>query len=1186
MKKSKPNPWNTSARKAATGYKLQTKRLIYSGKESVRSFKIPLHHRDPERFNNFSSAVRNDYINQVGLVNFADWYEHKKGGQDLYSLADFWLDSLRAGVIFAHKETVAKNLVYEQNGNQSIITRFRKTVEEKYPDLYELADIESFYEFCTSKPRPGSKSKDEFTQSQRNKIFPSYKNKTSGVVDRYVDTFVEWTWETDKDEYANYVSEFLGFTPIPTLVYDFNFFIHSELPFSKQLAAKDLLFQYRKFVEDRPVLYGEKVSTEDRLKMALGLFNNHGAFSTYFHPDLLNSFKNQDPKIREQIINNSDYWNNHQDELDERLSFLQQQAAKLATTHLAGPHEYRSSLGGKIESWVSNTINQVEHVNSQLFITKDEESGSNSTENNETELQKIISDDLLSEYSRDLAQECLTLLNQMKPENQEINDTNLSLYRQLIANLRTQLNLEYQDLYPEIIGDTEKERKKDRESKRANEIYPSLFKDIRLIPNFLGETKRKIFRKHLNSANTLNTGINFIKSIDEQIGNFEHSPRFENENEAFLFLRRQLETIRRKYYQLNSSRFKHILEKILTEQEYTCKEDGGFYIGKLFLRKGKEYLHEKYYSFYIHPLARNNNRYLIELNIDPASSISVLNSLLQKLKPRWSEIIESQQTDELIDAIEIEKVRLGILVSIYNSASFKLDYSLIDKELFKEASAYLELKGNPSTLSGPDLGRLLQSSISSEIKGALNRISRTDYTERYVAQPMNTETKYPLAAQKHKTESGQKISWHIIDSHKESESEEMVLLQKKDNKPFTGLASDYKEIELQQSRIFDLISSKYHLQFLNKTLGPKLTSWWYRQHMGVALNSYSFIYEQDISLSWDLVKGELNLERKTNRKNNRLFVSLPFTLKPQQKGIDFTQRTRLMGIDVGEYGLAWTILEVEDQKEITKDSIRILNQGFIYEPLTHKVREYVSTIKANQIKGTFGMPNTKLERLRKNAITSLRNQVHDIAMRYHAKPVYEFEISNFETGSNRVKVIYDSVKRADTGRGRDKTQAENAEADLVWGKMSKQFGAQIGAYATSYICTSCGYSPYLEFEQQRINRDELNQQIKSTRLSIEDFLTLLPEHREEPSLQKTKNDSEGVWRTRRGNSALYVCQSCNAVSDADIQASYWIALKSLMRQQQEGKKKDAESSKSNELTALLELHDSKKNKTVINFSKI
>ncbi|HET8574593.1 MAG TPA: hypothetical protein VFM02_00270, partial [Candidatus Paceibacterota bacterium] len=52
---------------ARTGYTLQTERFLYTGKEGMRSFKIPLKNKNKEVFDTFAEKIHKDYVGQVGL---------------------------------------------------------------------------------------------------------------------------------------------------------------------------------------------------------------------------------------------------------------------------------------------------------------------------------------------------------------------------------------------------------------------------------------------------------------------------------------------------------------------------------------------------------------------------------------------------------------------------------------------------------------------------------------------------------------------------------------------------------------------------------------------------------------------------------------------------------------------------------------------------------------------------------------------------------------------------------------------------------------------------------------------------------------------------------------------------------------------------------------------------------------
>ncbi len=1117
--KSENNHWNTTVRKARTGYTLQIARLLYSEKESTRCFKFPLviDNKHQATFDEFADKIHDDYVNQVGLINFADWKDYHDDHRKHYSLSDFWVDSLRVGIIFAHKDAEMKRIINHLNGKQTSQDKVIKVIKSKYPKLANLVDHNAFYEFCVSSSRPGNKNKKELVRTLQNALFPRFRNEYNTIVDEHVKKFAQWVINKTKKEK---VEEFLGFDPKPAINFGFTFFFHPHIPIQKEKSAKELLATYKIFLRNDAQNPYAEYSNDKQIKMVFGLFNNHGAFSHYFNK-ALSELRNSGTLVREQIIKNSPYWAEHTQELDARIQYIVTAARKIPKSMLvSGWFEYRSSIGGKIESWISNTLRQKIEIENDLFGYTEKDFDRESKEikekyykGNTDILDDIQNDPVFSQETKELTGLCNELIKQMRGK---IDDARLSLYRRMIGDLRVKLNEEYQNAYPEIIGKNDKEKKKYENEHRAYKKYKEIYKDIKLIPNFLGETKRVKYKKFTKAATQFKQGTAFIASIDAQIKDAPISHRFKDNNtELCDFTLKQMDTLRRKYYTLNSTRFRHMLDSVFSS--YTATREGEpFHISDLFAYdpiKKKYIFKDKDSCVFWQNLHARRKQTLITLNISENNALKSLLSLMQTLKPRWHDITASGDITELIDACEMEKVRLGILVALYHNTEVAIDKALLSGDIFESAYEFLALKGNPQTLSGVVLGSFLQTSILAEIKGALNKMSRAVYIERYVSQPMKPEQHYPLCLDPERKE------WHILLEKKKKCDEGDIAFMNKAGKTFTGAKSDFVRICANPAHVLNIQASRYYLQFFSKALDDH-GSWWKKKHIILSLNEYSFILEQEIKLSWDTCKETLSVLRD----KRRLFVSIPFSVTPNKRSqtTDFEKRTRYMGIDVGEYGLAWTILEgARRQGKIKK----VLAQGFIYEPLTHKVREFVQTLKNRQIQGTFSIPSTKLERIRQNAITSLRNQVHDIAMRYNAIPIYEFDISNFETGSNRVKVIYNSVKRADVGRGGN--EAEKAEADLVWGKKSKNFGKQIGAYATSYICTHCGYSPFTEQ-----NEEDKKEKKNTSRPSVKDIVDL-------------KVPAE--WVNRRGNSAIYVCQLCCKKSDADIQASYWIALKRFVR---------------------------------------
>jgi len=100
-----------------TGYRLQTKRLSHTGKSGIRTFKLPLKTDDRELFDTFFADIRHDHERQLGATNITSWLDSKRNDRDCYNLLDFWLDSLRAGVVFAPKASALNQLLAQLSGS-------------------------------------------------------------------------------------------------------------------------------------------------------------------------------------------------------------------------------------------------------------------------------------------------------------------------------------------------------------------------------------------------------------------------------------------------------------------------------------------------------------------------------------------------------------------------------------------------------------------------------------------------------------------------------------------------------------------------------------------------------------------------------------------------------------------------------------------------------------------------------------------------------------------------------------------------------------------------------------------------------------------------------------------------------------------------------------------------------------
>lgn len=84
-----------------TGYTLHASRFSYTGMGAMRSIKFPLYHSERKVYDTFCQQIISDYKLVQGATNLESFLVDEQS----YSLIDFWVDSLRAGVVFQIKES-------------------------------------------------------------------------------------------------------------------------------------------------------------------------------------------------------------------------------------------------------------------------------------------------------------------------------------------------------------------------------------------------------------------------------------------------------------------------------------------------------------------------------------------------------------------------------------------------------------------------------------------------------------------------------------------------------------------------------------------------------------------------------------------------------------------------------------------------------------------------------------------------------------------------------------------------------------------------------------------------------------------------------------------------------------------------------------------------------------------------
>ncbi|MFW5703031.1 MAG: type V CRISPR-associated protein Cas12d/CasY, partial [Candidatus Dojkabacteria bacterium] len=572
--------------------------------------------------------------------------------------------------------------------------------------------------------------------------------------------------------------------------------------------------------------------------------------------------------------------------------------------------------------------------------------------------------------------------------------------------------------------------------------------------------------------------------------------------------------------------------------------------------------------FFISPYTKRKLKQ-IEMPDFGNSSSEVLLEWLKALEKvsGWEQL----DAPELADLVEVQKIVFGWLIKLYPESRMRVSKDKIS--YFDKASAFIKNFGED--LVGEDLGKFLQALVLSEIKGAVAEFSRGEFIVRCTAQTIGSDEAYPLVL---RVSEDQGEDWYQAYNTTQRPSLRNIshswyLTGKSNLKTGKSIIPDAlarrgkKDTNLSKAQVVDsnflykITTSKYQMQFLDALLKPS-KAW---GECSVNTSEPSLILEKSYKVNWD----KNSLRPSLHAEGNSLFCSIPFEIVPseqrskQRKKLD--NRSRYLGVDVGEYGLAWVVLEPGLK------STKLISKGFIYDEQLRRIRDHVSNMKSAQIKGTFGVPSTELARIRESAVGSIRNKVHDLALRYNAKPIYEYQISNFEVGSNRVVKVYKSVKVADVYADND---ADNSFRQSIWGAKTAAIGNHVSAYATSQTCSKC--------RKSILEETDLN---SSYKVVAESDLTLTVEtNSSKASITKTKV-SEGsgelkakvvrkcaymysrppleslkisefvkdlpaedvkFWK-RRGNSAIFICPFCNHISDADVQAAQNIAIRGYAR---------------------------------------
>jgi hypothetical protein len=1149
--------------KGITGYTLHNKRLVYSGNSSIRSIKLPLKFNgNPQILQDYYDSLIYDYEKMNGPVNISTFFKDPS----LYSLFNFWLDCLRVGVIFASSTASLQDTVYQvfgvlsptQKAIKAIPEHIRKELNEK--NFIEKVLLSEGMRSRTEKDSFINKMKKCFDipQNTPEQELPGEKLIILETIQKIAEKmFVNGQvvdYKTQKDiwkeelnvEFPQKPTSKSTFYIIPKLLDRSKY---SDLVDLEHITPIDLINNFKSFVSETWGLDEENKAVTDKTKSLVGLdskFNGFSNFLNFVFKLLLDADIEQIKQKLNEIFDLSHAWNDNITDLDERLIYLSQKAKKLGKPKFRnGWHEYRSVFGGKLSSWFSNLLNQEKEIREQLIKHREEiEEVLKFVINNDSSSSIVTTLDSLKGLSE-------TILNS---ENILEKEKEINLYREILSEFKFNFNYFYQ-----------KNSDKKNSEKDVKKAYPNLFKNLRVIPNFFGGSKYEQYDKYVyKTFKIINEGTQITLDLEKIL-----LKNLETNNENI--------QIDKEYFQ---KQLQTLLNKIKTDAlEYKEIKN----IVELILKKyNNGNLPKEFEAFYVSPYSRDKR--LKQINLP--DELDFTQELLNVHKKLSSFNVGEFNADivKFLSFVEILKIRIGWVLNLTKNND--LDVSRYDFTQFEKAKTYVDNFG--TILKNDQRNIFINNFILSEIRGALSKASRKEFTERFVIQYVDSEKKNLLVYVPNIANNKNIITPHgvtipknmnelLSEKNKETKNFRRSLffyphrwkvslfeLKKVKNSNFNALSLQKKNftnlvpVNIDDDNTFDICTSKYQIHFLDRLLYQ--TKKWKRMH--IEFSSPALILEVKNNVKWDLETQRPHL----SIKQQVLYINYPINLKAEEsKNHIQTQAKNYLGIDTGEYGLAWVALDFSDLS-----APKLLDKGFIYDDSLRKIRDRVDEIKDTQIKGTFGIPSTKLARIRKHTITTLRNKVHDLLLKYNAKVIYEYSISNFETGSQRVTKIYRSIKVSDVFA---ETDADKSVKKLVWGKENFNTGNHISAYATSYTCSKCCRSIYFEQEKQNENvvveKDNNLLKVKlregvfvwaySSDKSIsegsvvknEDLIKMVREYARPPenseALKRVNPKINDIFE-KRGSSVIFICpyDDCNHLSDADIQAAQNIAIKGFL----------------------------------------
>ena len=978
--------------KGMTGYALHRKRLAYTGGKAIRTIKYPLapagdDAESAQVFQEFCDGVRSDYTALYGALNVSALQE----GRGAYCLFNVYVDFLRAGAIFQPSEAKMKAYLNAGKEDEEMQEAMRK-VDSRFVDLI---DFDAFKEKVLVNTGVRTKESDEEirviyygNQDAINK-YKENEDKLKGrtgifkyqgyienlsVIKEYVEKILNGVGtkngetESQKEQRKFWKQKF-G-VELAKAEDDIGpLYFLPELPLAPDCEPNKLIER----IHDLHLVASlPEKDRDNEVKTLLALDHNYNALSNTFN-SFFSLLYNDIQKAEQVILNiNAQRWSGREDELHDRLTWLAQRVRQLPEkpSLIRSWAEYRKNFGGKLSSWLENSHNQEEKIQRVLFGYKEQgKDGKTKDIKGHRDHLRALKQTLEEADKRgetpaspdalkSIVDELVKINGELEKHN--VSDNHLpaeqiKIYADLLPQVRSLLNIYIQAKYPHIEQNDMEKKKKE---------YKSLFATFPRLVSFPGDAKRETMKNMLQSRKVVEAAYISIIALQDMCAQcpLRDIDDFKDASGNFdrVVLLRRFDGLRR-LYNASTPFAQHIIDKAVhTATGWRISALGERQVFSAYKRKG--------------------NYIEIELDITIEDLYIRLPRLVEDIKPDFSKR-DINNIREYMDALELEKVRMGIITYFLDFSNIDLHEHTIHKifsvEYFSDLHAYVQtIKAEDGPLNAEQFNTLIQRYFFAPLKGALQVMSTQKFIERYVIQPMASNDTFPIIIDKNKE--NWYIASHGIDKNKQSEQTDdtgdILTLDEKD----IFAEDSFKSIK-KPEQLFQIKSSKYQMQFLRESC--PFFSKTFLKDTQVKIKEYSFIVEDICTIDFSANQPQIK------REKSALYVAIPFNLTAQKQQDTNTlkaklnNRKRYIGIDVGEYGLAYALIDTNKNM--------VIRSWFNYEPGIAIVRSQYRINQMRQRTGLFTQANTALAALRKSVSNNLKARIHDIAVRYNAVPSYE-----------------------------------------------------------------------------------------------------------------------------------------------------------------------------------------------------